>query len=56
MTMASELIEKGKRAGKKEGMKEEKIKIAKNLLKNGVAIDLVVKSTGLSKTEISRLL
>ncbi len=48
MTMASELIEKGKR--------EEKIEIAKNLLKNGVAIDLVAKSTGLSKTEISRLL
>jgi predicted transposase/invertase (TIGR01784 family) len=35
--------------------KEKKIQIAKELKKNGVAIDMIVKSTGLTKTEIEKL-
>ncbi len=35
--------------------KETEIEIAGNLLKNGVEIDVIVKSTGLSKTEINKL-
>ncbi len=48
-------IEVGKVQGKEEGKREEKFEIAINLLKNGAALDLIVKSTGLSKTEITRL-
>jgi predicted transposase/invertase (TIGR01784 family) len=35
-----------------EGKIEGKIEVAKNLLKNGIPIDLIVKSTGLSEKEI----
>jgi predicted transposase/invertase (TIGR01784 family) len=38
-----------------EGKKEERILIAKELLKNGVSIDIVIKSTGLTKEEIENL-
>ncbi len=45
----------GEKEGKKEGKKEREIEIAINLLKNGASIDLVAKSTGLSKAQITRL-
>ena len=38
-----------------EGKIEGKIEVAKNLLLSGVSIDLIVKSTGLSKFEIKKL-
>jgi len=38
-----------------EGKIEGKIEVAKNLLKNGVSIDLIIKSTGLSEKEIKDL-
>lgn len=38
-----------------EGKIEGKIEVAKNLLKNGVPIDLIVKSTGLTEKEIKAL-
>ena len=41
--------------GKEDGLKEGKISIAKNLLKNGVSIDLVSESTGLSIEELEEL-
>ena len=41
--------------GIEKGRQEEKIKIAKNLLNEGVEIALVAKSTGLSKTEVEKL-
>jgi predicted transposase/invertase (TIGR01784 family) len=41
--------------GKVEGKIEEKIEIAINLLKNGVDIQIIEKSTGLSKAEIENL-
>ena len=43
-------------AGKEVGLKEGKISIAKNLLKNGVSIDLVSESTGLNEEEINKLI
>jgi predicted transposase/invertase (TIGR01784 family) len=43
------------RKGKAEGKAEEKIAIAKNLLKAGLAIDLIAESTGLSIDEVARL-
>ncbi len=45
----------GKKEGKVEGKREREIEIAKNMLKNGATIDLVVKSTGLSKEQITKL-
>jgi len=38
-----------------EGKIEGKIEVAKNLLLSGVSIDLIVKSTGLSESEIKKL-
>jgi len=35
--------------------KDEKIQIAKELIKNGVSIELIIKSTGLKKDEIDQL-
>ena len=41
--------------GKEEGAKAEKIAVAKNLLKNGISIDLVSESTGLGVEELEEL-
>ncbi len=41
--------------GKMEGIMEGKIVVAKNLLANGIPIDLIIKSTGLSEKEIKDL-
>ena len=40
---------------REEGREEERNEIAKELKKNGVGIDIIIKSTGLSAEEISRL-
>jgi DNA repair protein RadC len=45
----------GLKEGKKKGQEQEKVKIAKKLKKNGVAIDVIVQSTGLSPDEIEKL-
>ena len=41
--------------GIKEGQKEEKIEIAKNLIKNKVDISIIVSSTGLTEDEVYSL-
>ena len=41
--------------GKEEGAKTERIAIANKLLKNGISIDLVSESTGLSVEELKEL-
>ena len=41
--------------GKREGIKEEKINIAKNLKKMGISIDKIILATGLSKEIIITL-
>ncbi|HLR35139.1 MAG TPA: Rpn family recombination-promoting nuclease/putative transposase [Tissierellales bacterium] len=48
-------VKKGMEKGIKEGKQEERIKIAKNFLKEGVGIALVAKSTGLSKLDVEKL-
>ena len=40
---------------KKEGKKEEKLEIAKNMLKDGMNLETVMKYTGLSKEEVLNL-
>ena len=44
-------LEKGHKKGKIEG----KIEVAKNLLKNGIDIEIIIKSTGLTEKEINEL-
>ena len=41
--------------GKKEGKKEEKLEIAKNLKKQGIEIEIIIKATGLSREEVESL-
>ena len=45
----------GKTKGLEEGAKEEKIEIAKNLIKKGVSFEIVSESTGLSIGELEKL-
>ena len=51
--------EEGKKAGiiqgEKTGRRDEKIKIAKKLLKMNLSIELIMESTGLKKEEIEKL-
>ena len=49
------LIVSNYKVGKIEGKKETEIEIARNLLKSGVAIEVIIKTTGLSKQEIENL-
>jgi predicted transposase/invertase (TIGR01784 family) len=49
-------IEKGMQKGMKEGMKAGKLETARELLKNGVSIDIIAKSTGFSKKELEKLI
>ena len=48
-------IAKGQRKGKKAGIKQAQLEIARELLKNHVAIEIIVKSTGLTKQEIEKI-
>ena len=41
--------------GEKSGIQQEKTNIAKNMLKNGIAIDLISKITKLDKKYIANL-
>ena len=47
--------EEGREEGREEGQKKKAIEIAKNLLKNKIDIEIIVKSTGLTKEEINKL-
>jgi len=40
---------------KEEGREEEKIKIIQNLLRSGLPVDLVIKTTSLSEAKINEL-
>lgn len=48
-------IERGQKEGMQKGRKEEKIEIAKKLLKMNISIEKVAEATGLSKEEIQEL-
>ena len=52
---SSSYYQDGKEDGRKEGLKDRSVEIAKNLLDLNVAIPIVIKSTGLSKKEIRKL-
>ncbi|MBN1969448.1 MAG: Rpn family recombination-promoting nuclease/putative transposase [Candidatus Delongbacteria bacterium] len=48
-------IEKGRAEGKAEGENQAKIEIAKNLLKNGIDLEIIKITTGLTIDEIRKL-
>jgi predicted transposase/invertase (TIGR01784 family) len=58
-SFADVLVENGKRKGRREGMREgkkqEALAIAKNLKANGVDVDTIAKSTGLTVDDVLRL-
>ena len=55
----AQLMYEAKRDGKKEGIiegaKEERLQIAKNMLKEGANIEFIIRVTGLTKEEIEKL-
>ncbi|MGG0824161.1 Rpn family recombination-promoting nuclease/putative transposase [Paenibacillus turicensis] len=48
-------MDNGLEKGKQQGERQKALEIAKNLLKEGLAIDLVSKATGISEKEIMSL-
>ena len=48
-------IIQGKAEGIKEGINKNKIETAKNMLKEGLDVDLISKVIGLSKEEVEKL-
>ena len=48
-------IRHAREEGMEKGMKKEKIEIAKSLKEAGVDIEIIIKSTSLSKEEIEKL-
>ena len=49
------LKEIGEKIGEKRGSSQEKIKIAKNLLKLNIEINKIIEATGLSEKELINL-
>jgi predicted transposase/invertase (TIGR01784 family) len=49
-------LEEGEKIGFEKGMKQKAVQAARELLKNGVSIDIIVKSSGLTKEEIKKLI
>jgi len=45
-------IQKGMVAGRNEGQKQEALRIAREMLQNGLSVDKVAKITGLSLDEV----
>ncbi len=48
--------EEGRKEGREEGKIEERTEIAKNLIKSGVSVEIIMQSTGLTREEIEKLL
>lgn len=54
-TIAEKWIEEGVKIGVEKGMEKAKLETARELVKNGVDIDVIARSTGLSRGEIEEL-
>lgn len=54
-TKYEEGLKVGELKGKMEGKIEGKIEVAKELIKNGISIDIIIKSTGLTQEEIEKI-
>jgi predicted transposase/invertase (TIGR01784 family) len=49
-------FDEGKQEGRDEGREEGRIEIARALKENGVPVEIIIKSTGLTKEEIEKLI
>ena len=49
------VVDTSKAEGVKEGVEKRNVEIAKELKKNGVSIEIIIKSTGLSEEEVNSL-
>ncbi len=47
--------EEGVIEGIEKGIEKGKVEVAKNLIENNVSIEIIMKSTGLTKEQIERL-
>ncbi|WES69106.1 hypothetical protein P0H77_03570 [Superficieibacter sp. HKU1] len=56
MTIAEQLEQKGREEGHKEGRRAEALRIARNLLRDGVGQESVLRATGLSTSDLQHLL
>ena len=56
VSTAELLIEKGRKEGIDKGYIKGKIEVAKELLKNGISLDIIEKSTGLGKDKLKKIL
>ena len=54
-TSREEGREEGRAEGREKGRKERNLEIAKELKRNGVATEIIIQSTGLTKKEIEEL-
>ena len=54
-TLMQNAKEEGLEEGRAEGSKQEKIEIAKNMLKDNISIDIIAKYTNLTEEEIENL-
>ena len=48
-------FDEGKQEGREEGREEGRLEVAKSLKENGVPIEIIIKTTGLSKDQINQL-
>jgi len=55
MTIAEQLLEKGRGEGREKGRGEEKVEVATKLFSEGMSIDFVAKITGLPMDELHKL-
>ncbi|MEY0325102.1 hypothetical protein AB7W26_18115 [Providencia rettgeri] len=47
--------EEGREEGRKEGIQDARITLARNFLRNGVSLEIIMESTGLSREELISL-
>ncbi|MCP3659908.1 MAG: Rpn family recombination-promoting nuclease/putative transposase, partial [Bacteroidetes bacterium] len=55
MNLAQRIENRGEKKGIQKGIQKEKVTVAKNMLKHGISLDLVKKTTGLTKKDIETI-
>ncbi|MEY0177208.1 hypothetical protein AB7W14_18885 [Providencia rettgeri] len=48
-------LKEGREEGRKEGIQDARITLARNFLRNGVSLEIIMESTGLSREELISL-
>ncbi len=55
LELENEFVDRGRREGRQEGIQQNSIMVARNMKNDGMAVDIIVKYTGLSKTEVEQI-